>query len=131
MPAVQKSICLKTRLEEMPLIAILRGIPPADAVSVTAKLYLAGLRIVEVPLNSPDPFLSIRAIADAFGRKMLIGAGTVLAPNEEGRVAESGGQFMVSPNFNPEVLIAAKAQEMICIPGIQTPSEAVMPWQVF
>jgi 2-dehydro-3-deoxyphosphogalactonate aldolase len=124
MHVVQKSICLKTLLEEMSLIAILRGIPPGDAVSVTAELYRAGLRIVEVPLNSPDPFASIRTIADAFGRKMLVGAGTVLVPGEVARVAESGGQFIVSPNFNPEVVTAAKAQEMICIPGVQTPSEA-------
>ncbi len=114
---------LNACLEKMPLIAILRGISPAEAIPVADLLFEEGFTIVEVPLNSPDPFDSIAAIAEAYGDKMVVGAGTVLTAENVGLVAKAGGRLIVAPNFDPEVVKTAKALGMYCTPGIQTPSE--------
>lgn len=111
-------------LDTLPLVAILRGIEPDQAFSVGAALYEAGFRIIEVPLNSPEPFFSIRALADGFGRDAWIGAGTVLRPEDVTRVRDAGGTVIVMPNTDPVVIAAAKREGMIALPGAATPSEA-------
>jgi 2-dehydro-3-deoxyphosphogalactonate aldolase len=106
------------------LIAILRGITPQEAVGVGQTLYDAGIRIVEVPLNSPDPFTSIAALAKAFGPRMIVGAGTVLSLQDVNMLKDHNGQISVSPDTNPDVITRAKAVGMDPLPGVFTPTEA-------
>ena len=114
---------LQSYLEEMPLISIIRGITSAEATDVVGVLYQAGFRIVEVPLNSPDPIRSIEQIASTFGDRMLVGAGTVLDPAEVEAVCDAGGQIIVSPNTDPDVVRASVARDAVSLPGAATPSE--------
>ncbi len=107
-----------------PLIAILRGIGPADAIEACAALIDAGIDTIEVPLNSPEPLSSIAAMADAFGDRATIGAGTVLTTAEVASVAEAGGRLIVSPNVDIEVIAATRAAGMQSWPGFFTPTEA-------
>jgi 2-dehydro-3-deoxyphosphogalactonate aldolase len=114
---------LKRRLGECPLVAIIRGVTPAEAEEIGGALFESGIRIIEVPLNSPQPFDSIRRLAAAFGDRTLIGAGTVLDPTDVARVAEAGGRLIVSPDTRPAVIEAAVAAGMVSTPGFFTPSE--------
>lgn len=109
---------------ECPLVAIIRGVTPAEADSIAGALFEGGIRIIEVPLNSPQPFDSIRAIADSFGDRALIGAGTVLDPDDVAKVKDAGGRLVVSPNTDIPVIEATVAAEMVSSPGYFTPSEA-------
>jgi len=106
-----------------PLIAILRGITPEEAVPITAALIDAGLSSIEVPLNSPDPYASIFAMASEFGDHALIGAGTVLTLEQVARVAQAGGKLVVSPNTDTAVIRATVAAGLQSWPGALTPTE--------
>lgn len=108
---------------DRPLIAILRGVTPTEAAGMAAALIDAGITKIEVPLNSPDPFDSIRAMAAAHGADALIGAGTVLSTSDVGRVAQAGGKLIVSPNCDQRVIAATKAADMQSWPGVMTPTE--------
>jgi 2-dehydro-3-deoxyphosphogalactonate aldolase len=110
--------------EACPLIAILRGVTPADAADHARVLYEAGFRIVEIPLNSPQPFDSIAAIRQALPADAIVGAGTVLHPAFVHDVKAAGGELIVMPHSDPDVIRAAKTQGMACAPGVATPMEA-------
>ncbi|MCD1617648.1 2-dehydro-3-deoxy-6-phosphogalactonate aldolase [Salipiger marinus] len=106
------------------LIAILRGLTPAEAPAVTETLIKAGLTRIEVPLNSPDPYDSIAAMVAAYGSAAEIGAGTVLAPEQVLRLRDIGARMVVSPDTNQRVIMATKAAGMDSYPGVLTPTEA-------
>jgi 2-dehydro-3-deoxyphosphogalactonate aldolase len=106
------------------LVAILRGIKPDEAVAVGAALSAAGIRILEVPLNSPDPFASIAALAKSANGRFLVGAGTVLKPEQVDLLQAAGGTLCVSPDGNPDVIGRAVTLGLLPLPGVFTPTEA-------
>ena len=110
--------------ESCGLIAILRGITPSEVLAHGRALYDAGFRIVEVPLNSPDPLASIAALRKALPDDAIVGAGTVLRPAFVEAVAQAGGELVVMPHGDTEVIGAAKEKGMACAPGVATPTEA-------
>ena len=111
-------------LTESGVIAIVRGVRPEEAPAVADALYSAGVRIVEVPLNSPDPFESIRLLAEDYQGRLFCGGGTILSSTDVERVAAVGGRLMVSPNTDPGVIRRAGSLGMIPFPGFATASEA-------
>ena len=115
---------LKRRLEQCPLVAIIRGITPDEAEAVAEAIVEAGIVMVEVPLNSPQPFDSIERIARRLGDRALVGAGTVLDPEDVRRVRDAGGGLIVSPNSYAPVIAATFEADMVSLPGFFTPSEA-------
>lgn len=115
---------LKQTLAKNGLIAILRGLRPEEAASIGEVLYQAGFRVIEVPLNSPEPYDSIRILRATLPADCLIGAGTVLTPEQVGLVKKAGGQVIVMPHSDPKVLRAAKAAGLYLSPGVATPTEA-------
>ena len=112
-----------THFAACPLVAVLRGLTPDEAPAVADALVDAGITLIEVPLNSPDPFRSIAQLADRYGDRAVIGAGTVLTVADVARVADAGGVLVVSPNTDPAVIGASVAAGMISLPGYFTPSE--------
>ena len=106
------------------IVAILRGVKPSDVLAIGNALYAAGVRIVEVPLNSPDPFVSIAALADHFKTRMVVGAGTVLDTASVDNLKAAGGAISVSPDCNPIVITRAIELGLVPLPGVFTPSEA-------
>jgi 2-dehydro-3-deoxyphosphogalactonate aldolase len=111
-------------LREAPVIAILRGIQPDEAVPVGEALVEAGIRIIEVPLNSPDPFDSIARLVARFGKTALIGAGTVRRIDEVQSLARIGAGIVLSPHCDPELIHSTVSAGMVSVPGILTPTEA-------
>jgi 2-dehydro-3-deoxyphosphogalactonate aldolase len=111
-------------LARLPLVAILRGVAPAEVEPIGDALVEAGFTLIEVPLNSPDPFASIERLARRHGTHALIGAGTVLRVDDVARVADAGGRMVISPNTNTDVIAATAAAGMASLPGYFTPSEA-------
>jgi 2-dehydro-3-deoxyphosphogalactonate aldolase len=108
------------------LIAILRGIHPDEAEVIAETLIDSGFELIEVPLNSPDPFVSIERLCRRFGNDCYIGAGTVLNATDCARVADLGGRLMVSPNVDADVLAMAQSRQMVTMPGVFTPTEAFL-----
>lgn len=123
-PLLSSSEALARALAECGLVAILRGLRPDEAVTVGLALHAAGMRVIEVPLNSPSPFESIAALRAALPPDCVVGAGTVLDPADCERVAESGGSLIVMPHADPAVIRRAKAGGLACAAGVATPTEA-------
>lgn len=117
-------IAVQQALADLPLLAILRGVRHVEAVAIGAALIEAGFRIIEVPLNSPDPLASIASLDAAFGDRAVIGAGTVMRPAEVAAVAEAGGSLIVMPHGDAAVIEAAVGANLACFPGVATPTEA-------
>lgn len=115
---------LQLYLDECPLVAIIRGVTPDEAAAIGQALFDGGIRIIEVPLNSPDPLTSIEALARALGDRALIGGGTVLRTQQVADVRSAGGRIIVSPNTDTDVVAAAVSEGLISCPGYFTPSEA-------
>jgi len=115
---------LRRYLDPLPLIAVLRGIIPEEIPDVSSALTSNGFRILEVPLNSPRAMESIRLLAEQWGADCLVGAGTVIAVDDVARVRAAGGQVIVMPHADAAVIRAAKAEGMLCVPGVATPTEA-------
>jgi 2-dehydro-3-deoxyphosphogalactonate aldolase len=115
---------LRAWLARCKLIAILRGIRPDEAVAVAEALEEAGIAIVEVPLNSPQPMASIGRLAHRFGERLLIGAGTVIRAGQVAEIAAAGGRLIVTPHADPAIVRAAKEAGLIAVPGFFTPAEA-------
>lgn len=116
----------RNRLAACPLIAILRGVTPAEVIGIGDALVEAGIGIIEVPLNSPDPLRSIELLAAHFGGRALVGAGTVLTVGQVGDVAAAGGRIIVSPCTDFDVIAATAAEGLVSAPGYFTPSEAFL-----
>lgn len=111
-------------LAPCPLVAILRGVKPSEVVDIAVALRDEGFRIIEVPLNSPDPLASIALLSGRFADSLLIGAGTVLQPAQAAQVADAGGRLVVMPHADTAVIRAAKDAGMLAVPGFATPTEA-------
>lgn len=114
---------LRRALTQCPVVAILRGVKPDEVESVGDALVEAGIAVIEVPLNSPHPFDSIRRLAARHGDRALIGAGTVLDRADVARVEAAGGKLVVAPNFDTDIVRAASDAELFALPGVMTPSE--------
>ncbi len=115
---------LRSTLAGLPLVAILRGLRPENAEAVGASLVEAGFRVIEVPLNSPEPFRSIETLSRRMPADVLVGAGTVLDPADVDRVRDAGGTLIVMPHGDLEVVRRAKQLDLVCTPGVATPTEA-------
>lgn len=107
-----------------PLVAILRGVRPDEVEAIGEALVAAGFRLIEVPMNSPDPLDSVARLAHGLAGRAVIGAGTVLRVADVAAVAAAGGTMIISPNANPAVIAASAAAGLVSLPGIATPSEA-------
>ncbi len=114
---------LDEALQACPLVAVLRWITPEEVEGVTGALVEAGFRLIEVPLNSPDPYVSIERIASRFGDTAIVGAGTVMSPESVTRVGNAGGRLIVMPHADVAVVRAARQQGFACFPGVSTPTE--------
>ena len=115
---------LNRYLDQCPLIAIIRGVTPDEAEGIGQAIFDAGIRIIEVPLNSPEPLKSIERLSAKLGDRALIGAGTVLMPEEVPNIRAAGGAIVVSPSTNADVIAATAAEGLVSCPGFFTPSEA-------
>lgn len=114
---------LNDYLADLPLIAILRGVRPAEIIDVGDALFAAGFRVIEIPLNSPEPLTSIEKLSAHLGDRALVGAGTVLQPEQVGQVCDAGGRIIVSPNAKPSVIEATVRAGLASAPGVATPTE--------
>jgi 2-dehydro-3-deoxyphosphogalactonate aldolase len=105
------------------VIAILRGVTPGEVLGIGRALVEGGIRVIEVPLNSPQPFDSIERLAREFGHQVLVGAGTVLTAGDVDRVADAGARLVLAPNFDAAVVARSKARNLASMPGVATPTE--------
>ena len=115
---------IRDHLKQCPLVGIIRGVTPEDVEAIGAAIFDAGIRIIEVPLNSPDPLASIRKLSATYRDRALVGAGTVLEPGQVADVQAAGGRLIVSPNTDSAVIRATVAAGLVSCPGYFTPSEA-------
>jgi 2-dehydro-3-deoxyphosphogalactonate aldolase len=115
---------LEQALGQVPVVAIIRGVKPEEAVEVGEALFEAGIRVIEVPLNSPQPFESISRLAEAMQGRMVVGGGTILSPQAADQVAAAGGAIAVAPNTDARVIARARELGMEPLPGFATASEA-------
>jgi len=115
---------LKTAMKQCGLIAILRGVQPHEVAAIGIKLYEAGFRIIEVPLNSPEPFHSIATLRGTLPADCMVGAGTVLTTDQVAAVKHAGGEIIVMPHSDANVIAAAKQAGLACAPGVATVTEA-------
>src|SRR5579864_910529 len=115
---------LHSYLDQCPLVAIIRGVKADESEAIGDAIYKGGIRIIEVPLNSPEPLKSIERLATRFGESVLVGAGTVLNPADVQRILDAGGRLIVSPDTNVEVIRTTAAAGLVASPGYFTPSEA-------
>lgn len=118
------NISLSTYLSPIPLIAILRGIQSSECVDIARAIYAAGFRCIEIPLNSPDAITSIALLVQHLPKDCLIGAGTVMTPDQVAAVHQTGARLIVMPHADTEVIRAAKGLDMLCTPGVATLTEA-------
>ncbi|MBL4673505.1 MAG: 2-dehydro-3-deoxy-6-phosphogalactonate aldolase [Arenicella sp.] len=116
-------------IDKMPIIAIIRGVLPSQAVDVGTAIYEAGIGIIEVPLNSPAPFESIKRLNKTLGDKCIIGCGTLLSNENARRVADAGGKIAITPNTNPSIIKCCIDLGLTPIPGWATPTEALLAYQ--
>lgn len=114
----------QTAMSQLPMVAILRGVTPNEVIDVAQALKTEGFKIIEVPLNSPQPYESIKRLVDTFGDELIIGAGTVLTCEQVDKIHVIGGKIIISPNVNPDVIRLAKAKGLYCVPGFYTITEA-------
>ncbi|WP_144208151.1 2-dehydro-3-deoxy-6-phosphogalactonate aldolase [Shewanella donghaensis] len=117
-------ITLKEAMSQMPLVAILRGVTPAEVLDVADVLVTAGYRVIEVPLNSPSPYESIKLLSYKYGNDVIIGAGTVVTKEQVDLVEAAGGRIIISPHADAELIRYSKAKDLYCVPGFFTPSDA-------
>ncbi|MDO6680108.1 MULTISPECIES: 2-dehydro-3-deoxy-6-phosphogalactonate aldolase [unclassified Shewanella] len=117
-------ITLKEAMSKMPLVAILRGVTPAEVLDVADILVTAGYRVIEVPLNSPSPYESIKLLSDRYGNDVIIGAGTVVSQEQVDLVEAAGGRIIISPHADAKLIRYSKAKDLYCVPGFFTPSDA-------
>lgn len=115
---------MDSAFQTLPLVAILRGVKPAEVEPIALALYAEGFRLIEVPMNSPDALVSIARLAACLPADALLGAGTVLSVDVVTQVREAGGRLIVMPHADVAVIRAAKQQGMVCVPGAATPTEA-------
>ena len=115
---------LRRYMDECPLVGIIRGVTPDEAEAIGEAIFDAGIRIIEVPLNSPDPLESIKRLAAKFGDRALVGGGTVLQPEQVAEIRAAGGRLIVSPNTNVEVIAETAEAGLVSCPGYFTPSDA-------
>ena len=115
---------LRLYLDECPLVAIIRGVSPDEAEAIGDAVFEAGIRIIEVPLNSPDPLKSIERLSRRFGDRALVGGGTVLKGGQVSNVRAAGGRLIVSPCTDIDVIAATASEGLVSMPGYFTPSEA-------
>jgi 2-dehydro-3-deoxyphosphogalactonate aldolase len=121
---LKQALSMTDFLHELPIVAILRGIRPDEIIEVAGTLYEAGIRVIEVPLNSPAPLDSIAKLANLFGDRCLCGAGTVLHADQVDAVALAGGKLIVSPDSNQAVIRRTVERGLVSAPGFATPTEA-------
>jgi len=112
------------QLDATGLVAILRGIRPDEACEIASTLYEAGFRLIEIPLNSPEPMRSIEQVVDSLPDDAFVGAGTVMTPSQVSDVRSAGGQLIVMPHSDPAVIRAAADANLVALPGVATPTEA-------
>lgn len=120
---------LEQAMEEMPVVAIIRGVSPDEVLGVAEALHQAGIRIVEIPLNSPEPLESLRRLVDSWGDRLICGSGTVLNIEAAREVAAAGARIMVSPDTRPDVIAAGVELGMTPMPGFATASEMFLAYQ--